>query len=237
MYICICACTYMYAIVPIRSCTCTWTNMCVNVYVCTWPCMYVTICKVDYLRTWSFTYVIMYIHDHICAKLLLSTLRLSKSCFSLHSGCTTAAFAHAQWAPQRLQRMLRKSPSSFCLYSVSASAAFAHTQCRPQCFQAHSECDKVFRNIRGRLRRTLSMCQNRFIVCSGGAAADLAHTQRPPQWLLHMLSPRQSFVTPPILAESKNCFSKNIHLSIGKYSLERNLKLATKKFSFLCTFK
>jgi len=142
--------------------------------------MYVIIYICDYVHTRSYMY-----------KLLLCTLSLSNSCFSIHSGHITAAFAHAQWAPQLLQRTLSARLSSF------------HT---------HSECDKFFGNIRRRLRSILSMCQNRCIICSGGAAAALAQTQRPLQRplqrLLRMLSPRQRFVTSPIFADSKHFFSK-----------------------------
>jgi len=123
--------------------------------------------------TWSCMYVIMYICDHIHTNSLLWTLRFSNSRFSVHSGRTTAASAHAQSAPQRLQRMLSQRLSSFLSCAVSASAASAHAQCVLSGFHAHSECDKVFGNMRGRLWRLLRMCQRCFIICSEAAAAAL----------------------------------------------------------------
>ena len=139
--------------------------------------------------------------------------------FRVQAGCVTTALTYTQSAPQPLLHMLSERLSSFCACLVRASAAYAHAQQAPQrllrtlsarlsSFHAHSECDKVFGNFRGLLLRILSMRQSRFIACSGGAAAALAYYQRAPQRLLRMLSLRQSFVTLPIVAESKNLFSK-----------------------------
>jgi len=184
---------------------------------------------------WSCSYVIMYIHDHIRTKLLQCKLRLRHSRFGLHSGRATAASVLAQWVPHWLLRMLSLHLSSFRSCLVSASVTSTHAQCMPKRLPHTLKVQQSFRKFQGRaseyteyapkpLYHMLRAWRSCFSVLSEGTSVASAHAQSAPQ-----------LCNSPIVAEWKIIW-KNIHFLIGKYNLKRNIKLPTKKCSFLCTF-
>jgi len=77
------------------------------------------------------------------------------------------------------------------------------------------------------------MRRSRFIACSGRATAAFAYSQKALQWLLCMLSQRQSFLTPPIVAGSKNLFSKKHSFVNGEIQLREASKFGDKKILIL----
>jgi len=83
----------------------------------------------------------------------------------------------------------------------------------------------------------MSMRRSRCIVwmLRGRRSCFSTHSEAASAASAHAQSTAKLYNSPNIGRIKKTSFQKNIYLSIGKYSLERNLKSATQKFSTCVT--